>query len=76
MSSTTKLSHSAAKHKIAVRPKKKVPTRNRRSREVSSALPATPEDSEEFTHKFVSVDIPGEFPLAIFLKFMFFNVPQ
>jgi hypothetical protein len=31
----TQLNHSAARHKLAVRPKKKGPTRNRRSREVS-----------------------------------------
>jgi hypothetical protein len=35
MLATPALSHSAAKHKLAVRPKKKGPTRNRRSREVS-----------------------------------------
>lgn len=36
LSSSSRLSHSAARHKLAVRPKKKGPSRPRRSREVSN----------------------------------------
>ncbi|XP_055907903.1 putative mediator of RNA polymerase II transcription subunit 26 isoform X3 [Eupeodes corollae] len=46
-SNWTRLSHSAAKHKMAVRPvKKKGPTRHRRTLE-SSILPSTPEVNED-----------------------------
>ncbi|XP_055856913.1 putative mediator of RNA polymerase II transcription subunit 26 isoform X2 [Episyrphus balteatus] len=48
-SNWTRLSHSAAKHKMAVRPvKKKGPTRHRRTLE-SSVLPSTPEVNEDQT---------------------------
>uniref|UniRef100_A0A336KV59 CSON000024 protein n=1 Tax=Culicoides sonorensis TaxID=179676 RepID=A0A336KV59_CULSO len=47
ISSSSRLSHSAAKHKLAVRPKKKGPTRPRRSRETANVLPSTPEVNEE-----------------------------
>ncbi|XP_035792722.1 uncharacterized protein LOC118466936 isoform X2 [Anopheles albimanus] len=45
---SSKLSHSAAKHKLAVRPKKKGPTRARaRPVRETTLLPATPEVNEE-----------------------------
>ncbi|XP_052862589.1 serine-rich adhesin for platelets [Anopheles cruzii] len=45
---SSKLSHSAAKHKLAVRPKKKGPTRARtRPARETSLLPATPEVNED-----------------------------
>ncbi|XP_053671770.1 uncharacterized protein LOC128721984 [Anopheles nili] len=44
---SSKLSHSAAKHKLAVRPKKKGPTRARARPRESTLLPATPEVNEE-----------------------------
>lgn len=57
-SPAAKLSHSAAKHKLAVRPKKKGPTRARPSRpREPSVLPATPEVNEE-SLKLSTLDIP------------------
>uniref|UniRef100_A0A1Q3FQ96 DUF4739 domain-containing protein n=1 Tax=Culex tarsalis TaxID=7177 RepID=A0A1Q3FQ96_CULTA len=57
-SPAAKLSHSAAKHKLAVRPKKKGPTRARtRPTRESSVLPATPEVNEE-SLKLSTLDIP------------------
>ncbi|XP_063709827.1 inner centromere protein A isoform X2 [Culicoides brevitarsis] len=47
LSSSSRLSHSAARHKLAVRPKKKGPSRPRRSREPTTVLPSTPEVNEE-----------------------------
>ncbi|ETN63052.1 hypothetical protein AND_005242 [Anopheles darlingi] len=44
---SSKLSHSAAKHKLAVRPKKKGPTRARTRPRETTLLPATPEVNEE-----------------------------
>ncbi|XP_055631897.1 bromodomain-containing protein DDB_G0280777 isoform X2 [Toxorhynchites rutilus septentrionalis] len=56
-SPAAKLSHSAAKHKLAVRPKKKGPTRARARPRESTALPATPEVNED-TLKLSNTDIP------------------
>uniref|UniRef100_A0A8D8CVD2 (northern house mosquito) hypothetical protein n=1 Tax=Culex pipiens TaxID=7175 RepID=A0A8D8CVD2_CULPI len=56
-SPAAKLSHSAAKHKLAVRPKKKGPTRARARPRESSVLPATPEVNEE-SLKLSTLDIP------------------
>ncbi|XP_058119465.1 uncharacterized protein LOC131287805 [Anopheles ziemanni] len=44
---SSKLCHSAAKHKLAVRPKKKGPTRARARPRETTLLPATPEVNEE-----------------------------
>ncbi|XP_058462735.1 putative uncharacterized protein DDB_G0277255 [Malaya genurostris] len=46
-SPASKLSHSAARHKLAVKPKKKGPTRARARPRESSVLPATPEVNED-----------------------------
>ncbi|XP_021705318.1 uncharacterized protein LOC5565208 isoform X3 [Aedes aegypti] len=61
-SPSSKLSHSAAKHKLAVRPKKKGPTRARPRARESSVLPATPEVNED-TFKLSTQDIPAELPI-------------
>ncbi|XP_055529306.1 probable WRKY transcription factor protein 1 [Wyeomyia smithii] len=57
-SPASKLSHSAAKHKLAVRPKKKGPTRARARTRESTVLPATPEVNED-SLKLSTVDIPA-----------------
>ncbi|XP_062716959.1 putative mediator of RNA polymerase II transcription subunit 24 isoform X3 [Aedes albopictus] len=63
-SPSSKLSHSAAKHKLAVRPKKKGPTRARPRPRESSVLPATPEVNEE-SLKLSTLDIPANLsPIA------------
>ncbi|XP_055317166.1 bromodomain-containing protein DDB_G0270170 isoform X2 [Sitodiplosis mosellana] len=47
--SDTRLSHSAAKHKMAIRPKKKGPSRPpRKPTDTSNALPSMPEVNEDF----------------------------
>lgn len=56
-----KLSHSAAKHKLAVRPKKKGPTRTRARPRESTVLPATPEVNED-SLKLSTIDIPADLP--------------
>ncbi|XP_062559355.1 bromodomain-containing protein DDB_G0280777 isoform X2 [Armigeres subalbatus] len=58
-SPASKLSHSAARHKLAVRPKKKGPTRARARPRESSVLPATPEVNED-SFKLSTLDIPAE----------------
>ncbi|XP_055599399.1 probable serine/threonine-protein kinase DDB_G0282963 isoform X2 [Uranotaenia lowii] len=62
-SPASKLSHSAAKHKLAVRPKKKGPTRARPRTREPSVLPATPEVNEE-SLKLSSNDISTHLPLV------------
>uniref|UniRef100_A0A8W7P888 DUF4739 domain-containing protein n=3 Tax=gambiae species complex TaxID=44542 RepID=A0A8W7P888_ANOCL len=57
---SSKLSHSAAKHKLAVRPKKKGPTRARTRPRESTLLPATPEVNEE-SLKLSSTNIASSF---------------
>ncbi|XP_053689417.1 probable serine/threonine-protein kinase DDB_G0282963 [Sabethes cyaneus] len=57
-SPASKLSHSAAKHKLAVRPKKKGPTRARARTREPTVLPATPEVNED-SLKLSTVDIPA-----------------
>ncbi|XP_065085982.1 bromodomain-containing protein DDB_G0280777 isoform X2 [Ochlerotatus camptorhynchus] len=63
-SPASKLSHSAAKHKLAVRPKKKGPTRARARPREASVLPATPEVNED-TLKLSTLDIPAELPSIV-----------
>ncbi|XP_049296668.1 serine-rich adhesin for platelets isoform X1 [Anopheles funestus] len=60
---SSKLSHSAAKHKLAVRPKKKGPTRARTRPRESTLLPATPEVNEE-SLKLSSTNIASNFSPA------------
>uniref|UniRef100_A0A182Q2P7 DUF4739 domain-containing protein n=1 Tax=Anopheles farauti TaxID=69004 RepID=A0A182Q2P7_9DIPT len=57
---SSKLSHSAAKHKLAVRPKKKGPTRARTRPRETTLLPATPEVNEE-SLKLSSTNIASSF---------------
>ncbi|KAL5287474.1 hypothetical protein ACFFRR_008396 [Megaselia abdita] len=54
---TNRLSHSAARHKMAVRPKKKGPTRHRRTTMEPSHLPSTPELNEESHQRPASLEI-------------------
>ncbi|XP_058831655.1 bromodomain-containing protein DDB_G0280777 isoform X2 [Topomyia yanbarensis] len=56
-SPASKLSHSAARHKLAVRPKKKGPTRARARPRETTVLPATPEVNED-SLKLSTLDIP------------------
>ncbi|XP_063905277.1 microtubule-associated protein 1B isoform X3 [Zophobas morio] len=46
-SSSTPLNHSAAHHRVSVRPKRRAPHRNKRVPQLSNALPTTPEVNEE-----------------------------
>lgn len=58
--SDTKLSHSAAKHKMAIRPKKKGPSRlPRKPNDTSNALPPMPEVNEEFFRSSNVIDSLG-----------------
>ncbi|XP_044255566.1 uncharacterized protein LOC123005724 isoform X2 [Tribolium madens] len=43
------LNHSAAHHRVAVRPKRRAPHRNKRVPQLSNALPTTPEVNEEIS---------------------------
>uniref|UniRef100_A0AAG5DM85 DUF4739 domain-containing protein n=1 Tax=Anopheles atroparvus TaxID=41427 RepID=A0AAG5DM85_ANOAO len=60
---SSKLCHSAAKHKLAVRPKKKGPTRARTRPRETTLLPATPEVNEE-SLKLSSTNIADYSPSA------------